>query len=203
MIKRILKEKSFYMYKLPIHLIRQYLFCPRVVYFLEVLAIPKAVPIWVKEGSEHHKAQEKLFKKRTLARFGLENAEFKQNISLNHKDFNFYGICDALIISSTNVYPVEIKLHGTKPTKAQKMQLIAYGILAQQIYNKKFELGFITFEKNAKTIPIKVEENIKLELIDLVEKIIKMIKIENLPYSSAEDEKCTQCEFLNYCNDRF
>jgi CRISPR/Cas system-associated exonuclease Cas4 (RecB family) len=59
------------------------------------------------------------------------------------------------------------------------------------------------FEKNAKTIPIKVEENIKLELIDLVEKIIKMIKIENLPYSSAEDEKCTQCEFLNYCNDRF
>ena len=133
MIKRILKEKSFYMYKLPIHLIRQYLFCPRVVYFLEVLAIPKAVPIWVKEGSEHHKAQEKLFKKRTLARFGLENTEFKQNISLNHKDFNFYGICDALIISSTNVYPVEIKLHGTKPTKAQKMQLIAYGILAQQI----------------------------------------------------------------------
>jgi CRISPR-associated exonuclease Cas4 len=158
---------------------------------------------FVKEGEDYHKSQEKLFKRRTLSRFNLENADFWQNVNLSYSDLNFYGICDALIISDTNIYPIEIKLHGQKPTKAQKMQLIAYGILAQQIYNKKFELGFITFEKNAKTIPIKVEENIKLELIDLVEKIIKMIKIENLPYSSAEDEKCTQCEFLNYCNDRF
>jgi CRISPR-associated protein Cas4 len=118
-------------------------------------------------------------------------------------DFNFYGICDALIISDKNIYPVEIKLHGTKPTKAQKMQLLAYGILAEKIYKKEFNLGFILFEKNAKTIPIEINENQKMQLVVLVDKIIEMIKKEKLPYSDATEEKCTQCEFENYCNDRF
>lgn len=203
MIKRILKEKIFYMYKLPIHLIRQYLFCPRVVYFLEVLSIPKVSPIWVKEGENYHKSQEKLFKKRTLARFKLENASFWQNVNLSYSDLNFYGICDALIISDTNIYPVEIKLHGQKPTKAQKMQLIAYGVLAEKIYKKDFNLGFISFEKNAKTVPINVNNDMKQEVQKIVNEIINLIKSEKLPYSNAEDEKCTQCEFLNYCNDRF
>lgn len=203
MIKRILRRKNLNTYKLPIHLIRQYLFCPRVVYFLEVLNAPKVSPIWVKEGEIHHKKQAQLFKRRTLMRFGLENAEFKSNLNLSNEEFKFYGICDGLIISDTHIYPVEIKLHGTKPTKAQKMQLIAYGILAEKKYNKIFDLGFILFEKNGKTIPIKVEESDKNEIVDLVDAIIEMIQIGRLPYSSANDEKCTQCEFENYCNDRF
>lgn len=203
MINLILRKKSLNTYKLPIHLIRQYIFCPRVVYFLEVLNIPKVSPVWVKEGENHHKKQAELFKRRTLSRFHLENALFKSNINLSYEDFNFYGICDGLIISDKNIYPVEIKLHGTKPTKAQKMQLIAYGILAEKIYEKDFNLGFILFEKNAKTIPIEVDEKQKKELIVLVEKIIEMIKKEKLPYSDATEEKCTQCEFENYCNDRF
>lgn len=203
MINLILRKKSLNTYKLSIYLIRQYIFCPRVVYFLEVLNIPKVSPVWVKEGENHHKKQAELFKRRTLSRFNLEDALFKSNINLSHEDFNFYGICDGLIISDKKIYPVEIKLHGTKPTKAQKMQLIAYGILAEKIYEKDFNLGFILFEKNAKTIPITVDEKQKKELKSFVEKIIEMIKKEKLPYSDATEEKCTQCEFENYCNDRF
>ena len=158
---------------------------------------------FVKEGEDYHKSQEKLFKRRTLSRFNLENADFWQNINLSYSDLNFYGICDALIISDTNIYPVEIKLHGQKPTKAQKMQLIAYGVLAEKIYKKDFNLGFISFEKNAKTVPINVNNDMKQEVQKTVNEIINLIKSEKLPYSNAEDEKCTQCEFLNYCNDRF
>lgn len=184
-------------------MIRQYLFCPRIVYFLEVLNIPKISPIWVKEGVSHHKKQAELFKRRTLSRFGLENAEFKSNIHLSSDDFEFYGICDGLIISGTHIYPVEIKLHGDRPSKAQKMQLIAYGILAENKFNKIFDLGFILYESNAKTVPIKVTDQDKQELIQKVKEIIEMIQLGRLPYSSADDGKCTQCEFENYCNDRF
>lgn len=199
----ILRSENLNIYKLPIHLIRQYLFCPRVVYFLEVLNIPKVSPIWVKEGGAHHKKQAELFKRRTLSRFGLENAEFKSNVTLSRDDLNFYGICDGLIVSQTHIYPVEIKLHGDKPTKAQRMQLIAYGILAEKKFAKAFDLAFVLYEKNGKTVPVKVSENDKQEVITKVNEIIKMILVGKLPYSSADDEKCTQCEFENYCNDRF
>ena len=158
---------------------------------------------FVKEGENYHKSQEKLFKRRTLSRFNLENADFWQNVTLSYSDLNFYGICDALIISDTNIYPIEMKLHGQKPTKAQKMQLIAYGVLAEKIYKKDFNLGFISFEKSAKTVPINVDIKMKQDVQKTVNEIINLIKSEKLPYSNAEDEKCTQCEFLNYCNDRF
>lgn len=203
MTKKTSRRKHLNTYKLPIHLIRQYLFCPRVVYFLEVLNVPKVSPIWVKEGESHHKKQAELFKRRTLLRFGLENAAFKNNVNLSNEAFNFYGICDGLIISDTHIYPVEIKLHGDKPTKAQKMQLIAYGILAEKKFERVFDLGFILYEKNAKTIPVKINEQDKQEVVTKVDEIRKMIQAGRLPYSSADDEKCTQCEFENYCNDRF
>jgi CRISPR-associated exonuclease Cas4 len=116
---------------------------------------------------------------------------------------NFYGICDGLIVSQTDVYPIEMKLHGTKPTKSQKAQLIAYGILAQQKFSKQFNQGFFLFEQKGKTVPFKVTQDQKSELIELVEEIIKMIKSGKLPYSNASDEQCSQCEFENYCNDRF
>ncbi len=190
-------------YKLPIHLIRQYLFCPRVVYFLEVLTIPKISPSWVKEGEIHHQQQAELFKRRTLARFNLEEALFKSNVSLSCDTCNFYGICDGLLLSSTHVYPVEIKLHGAKPTHAQRMQLIAYGILAEKIYKKIFDLGFIVYEEKGKTIPLCVNEDDKQMLICKVEEIRQMVALGRLPYSNADNEKCTQCEFENYCNDRF
>ena len=40
------------------------------------------------------------------------------------------------------VYKIVGKLHGQKPTKAQKMQLIAYGVLAEKIYKKEYRQIF-------------------------------------------------------------
>ncbi len=190
-------------YKLPIHLIRQYLFCPRVVYFLEVLNIPKMAPIWVNEGQKHHAKQAELFKRRTLARFGLENAEFENQVLLKDEKFDFYGISDGVIISDTHVYPVEVKLHGFAPTFSQKMQLIAYGVLAKNVFEKECDLGFILFENNAKTVPVKITNEDEARLLKLIGEIVLCIQKGKLPHSNANEAKCTQCEFENYCNDRF
>lgn len=168
-----------------------------------MLNIPKVSPIWVQEGNVHHKKESELFKRRTLARFHLENAKLSTNVTLSHPDFEFYGVCDVVIVGDDKVYPVEIKLHGEKPTKSQKMQLVAYGMVAEAIYGKKFDMGFVLFDKKGKTIPVKVTDSNKLEVRKIASEIIKMIEISKLPHSSADSAKCTQCEFLNYCNDRF
>jgi len=81
-----------------------------------------------------------------------------------------------LIAGVDSVYPVEIKLHGDKPTKSQKMQLIAYGMLAEAIHDKKFDMGFVLHEKNGKTVPVKVTDKDKAEVVAIVGEIIQMIK---------------------------
>lgn len=203
MMRLILKLSTMNTYKIPIHLIRQYLFCPRVVYYLEVLNIPKQTPLWVSEGEEFHKSISKLLKRRTLSKFGVKSALFEENVSLAYKDYRFYGICDGLIFTDVNIIPIEMKLHGTKPTYSQKMQLVAYGILAEKIYEKEFNIGFILYEKRSKNIPLNIIEDDKRNLLKIVDDIIFLIEKGLLPNSSADEKKCLQCEFENYCNDRF
>lgn len=190
-------------YKIPVHLIRQYLFCPRVVYFLEVLNIPKQTPIWVSEGEEFHKSISRLLKRRTLTKFDVDAALYENSVALSHADFRFYGVCDGLIFTTSSIIPIEMKLHGDKPSYSQKMQLVAYGMLAEKIHGKKFDLGFVLFEKKSKNIPLKITEDDKLNLLKIVDEIVLLIEEGLLPNSSADEKKCLQCEFENYCNDRF
>jgi CRISPR-associated exonuclease Cas4 len=51
-------------YSLPISLIRQYCFCPRIPYFQELLKLNPKRPQWVKQGEKLHQQQQKVFKHR-------------------------------------------------------------------------------------------------------------------------------------------
>jgi CRISPR-associated exonuclease Cas4 len=168
-----------------------------------VLNIPKQIPIWVNEGQEFHKSISKMLKRRTLSKFGVKSALFEENVSLAHKDYRFYGVCDGLIFTNLNIIPIEMKLHGNKPTYSQKMQLVAYGMLAEKIFEKEFNSGFILYEKKSKNIPLMINAQDKENLLNIVDEIIVLIDKGLLPNSSADEKKCLQCEFENYCNDRF
>ena len=68
---------------------------------------------------------------------------------------------------------------------------------------KQFDVAFILFEKKGKTHKITVDSKLKQKVINQVKIIINMLKDGNKPDSSASQQQCTQCEFINYCNDRF
>jgi len=189
-------------YSLPIHLIRQYLFCPRVVYFLELLNIPKVVPIWVDEGSIHHDKQVALINRRTLQKFNLLSAKKSFNFHVKSESLHIHGQVDGFLESEDEVYPIEIKLSG-KPTFSHQMQLCAYGMAISEQLGKKFEKGFLVYGEKGKTYTILCDNEKRKKVKKLIGTIITMIKDQKIPASSASEYQCSQCEFLNYCNDRF
>lgn len=190
-------------YSLPISLIRQYLFCPRIPYYQEIMQLNPSRPIWVKQGSDYHLQQQRLFKDRTLKRFGLNDAKMFFNVEVQLQKLSIHGIADCYIETADKIYPVEFKLYGTKPTKSQIYQTIAYGLAIQDMQQKEFDTAFILFEKKGKTHKITVEKKLKQKVIHQVDEILNMLKAGNKPDSSASQQQCTQCEFINYCNDRF
>ena len=190
-------------YSLPISLIRQYLFCPRIPYYQEIMRLNPARPIWVKQGNEYHQQQQRLFKDRTLKRFGLNTAKLSFNVEVNHEELGIHGIADCFIETPDKIYPVEFKLYGNKPTKSQIYQTIAYGLALAHTLQKPFDTAFILFEKKGKTHKIDVNNKLKQKVINQIDKIQNMLKDGNKPDSSASQQQCTQCEFVNYCNDRF
>src|SRR3989344_8100597 len=96
-------------YSLPVHLLRQHVFCPRIPYFIEGLGITPEAPLWVQQGQDYHARQEQLSRDRTLKRFGLEHATRQFRVHLSSTRLGTHGIADALLETATEVYPVEFK----------------------------------------------------------------------------------------------
>ncbi len=187
-------------YNLPINLLRQWCFCPRVVYYRELLGMKALEPLWSKQGGAYHQRETILFKRRNLSRFHLKEGIKHHNINLKNKTLRLHGISDLIIETPDRVFAVEYKL-GKKVNSGHIMQLLAYALLAEKHFSKQASHGFIlTGDGKLKVVEIDNEKREKLKLI--VDKIFKMLFDNHKPPSDATAHQCGQCEYLNYCNDR-
>ncbi|WP_158618538.1 CRISPR-associated protein Cas4 [Legionella sp. km535] len=193
------------LFKLPVNMIRQYCFCPRIVYYHQVIGLKVTYPGWVHYGEEYQKKQQIRDKRRTLSKFKplTERAVFTHNVMLEHAAYPFYGICDGLIEDEHEIIPIEFKSFASKINLGQKLQLTAYGLLAELIFEKQCTRGYIVTGEKGKPKLVTINEKSKYKLLEICDKIKKIIETESLPYSTANGLQCIQCEFLNHCNDRF
>ena len=189
-------------YSLPINLIRQYCFCPRIPYFQELLKLDPPRPLWVKQGEDFHLKQEKVFKYRTLKRFHLEQAKQEFNVFVSADNLQLHGVIDSVLLSADAIYPIEFKLNGYKPNKGQILQLTAYAMVATQKYDLPCDKGFILYTNKGKTNPIVFKSKDKEQVIFIRDRILDNLEKSYLPDSPATPAQCTQCEYLNHCNDR-
>ena len=160
------------------------------------------MPEWTKQGNKFHAKQVLLSKQRTLSRFDLDSGDIKFEVTLSSQVLGVHGKCDALIETPDQIIPVEIKM-GNKIYDSYIMQMVAYGLVAEEKYNKPFRMGFILIGAKAKPKMIKVSPQLRDKCFKLISMIQKNMIIGFMPESSANEWQCSQCEFLNYCNDRF
>ena len=190
-------------YSIPVNLIRQFCFCPRVPYFQEFLGFVPYRTQWVDQGERFHVEQEKVFKHRTLKRFGLEEACQKFNIDVSSESLSMHGVLDSLLLNKKNVFPIEFKLSEGKPNRGQILQVVAYGMVLEENLGLPCNVAFIVSGRKGKTHYIDVKTLYREQVIDIRNKIVAYMEKSYMPGSSATHNQCTQCEYLNYCNDRF
>lgn len=185
---------------IPINLIREWCFCPRVVYYRELLNINVLKPLWVKQGENAHDKIAHLEKRRSFNRYGLDVATRHFNIALKSNQYNIHGIADWVLETSDSVYIVEYKLNPNPNSLGHKLQLIAYAMLAEEMYGKTSDISFLVSQK--KSYEITVTEDLREKVVSTVANIKEMLISANKPHSSATDVQCIQCQYLNFCNDR-
>jgi CRISPR-associated exonuclease Cas4 len=189
-------------YSLPVHLLRQHLFCPRIPWYQEVLGLKPARPQWVRQGEEFHKKQREIFKHRSLKRFRLEQAEKRFDYPVASQRWKMHGIIDLALLTAQTAHAVEIKISGNKPTRGHRLQLAAYAVLLEETTGKDASKGFILLHHRGKTYPVTIDESLRQKLQTVRAQILKNLFDSGLPDSPATPAQCTQCEYLNHCNDR-
>ena len=127
---------------------------------------------------------------------------------MKHIIVNSYGMflglkSQRLTIKQDEIIPVEFKHIDKKPSYSHILQLVGYGMLLEKEYQKNFTKAFIVYSNNMKFYKIDITPKHKKDFFDVIKSIETIVKNDILPNSSANENQCIQCEYLNYCDDRF
>jgi len=188
---------------IPINLIRQYKFCPRIVYYNLLTNIKPIYPRQVSLGVDYHNLQEEMLKSRKFKKFHIEYEEILSDKYFENEVLNICGKIDLAFLTKDEVIPYEFKHINSKPSYSHILQLVGYGILLEKEFQKEFKTAFIVYSNNMKFYKIDITKKHKIDFIEVLKSIEKIVKNDILPNSSANENQCIQCEYLNYCDDRF
>ncbi len=189
-------------YNIPVSMIRQFCFCPRIFYYESVLNVKLKKPIWVDQGTEFHEREKNLIKRRNFNKLNLDKYIRYEEYEMSSSVYHLAGKADLILESDNEVVPVEIKSQKRKPTRGQVLQLCSYGLLAEECFRKKFIKGIFILDDKDKNYLIEMNGEIKNELMNTLEEMKKIYLLQIMPDSSATEFQCNQCEYLNLCNDR-
>jgi len=188
---------------IPINLIRQYHFCPRIVYFNLLTNIKPIYPRHVSLGEDYHKIQEKLSRYRRFKKLHIDFKEIIIDKYFEDKNLEIVGKVDIVLITKNEVIPIEFKQKSSKkPTLGHILQLYGYGYLLSKAYGLEFREAFIFYEQNIKLHHINITPKIKDKFFKTLSSIKKILEDAVFPNCSADENKCSQCEYINFCDDR-
>ena len=189
-------------FSLPVHLLRQHLFCPRVPWFQELLNFRPPQNQWVRQGVEFHDRQKEVFRHRTLKRFGLQAARRYFHYPVRSERWCLHGVVDCVLETEDEAFAVEIKLAGRAPSRGSILQVAAYGMLLPEAMGKPCRRAFVVLQRQGKTWPVVIDTKRIEAVLRIRDEIIANLQAALFPDSPASDAQCCQCEYLNYCNDR-
>lgn len=183
--------------------LKQFIYCPRIPYFTNVLSLPRPVSVSMEEGQAVHLNLERLEVRRTLARYGFrgEAGERRFRVALISHRLGISGLLDVLLVSPRGLYPVEYKFSDSTPTLNWKYQLTAYALLVEEAFKRPVLAGFIYCTKTESIWSISVTDDSRRRTKAALDKLRQMLWTERFPAVRRQDRKCQECEWQNYCAD--
>lgn len=183
--------------------IKQWFYCPRVVYFTYLMPVQKKVTAKMQFGAEEHEVLSALERRRKLRRYGLEEGKRLFHVPLVSDKLGLSGVLDLLIISGEDYYPVEFKDTTRGVSQNHRYQLTGYALLVEEKYACQVSRGFVYQIPTSQVTSVRIDQKSKDVVIKAVDDMRRMISREIMPEAASQRAKCTDCEFLHFCGDRW
>jgi len=186
---------------IPVTWIRQYYFCPRIIYFLGVLGYSERLTESMIEGKDFHSSEEwKAKRRRSVAGKRREFAKFIcSKLSVVSEKLGLYGVIDEVYEVENGLVIVENKFMKAprKPYLGHIYQAAAYAMLAEEKIGKISRKIVIKYLRDNKTFEIPLTEDLKKHVLWTISRIRSIIEKEKLPRGNYK--KCGSCGFIKIC----
>jgi CRISPR-associated exonuclease Cas4 len=183
--------------------LKQYEYCPRIVFYNTVMPLDRKVTFKMQRGTEAEFHLDALEKRRSLRRYKLGDGERRFHVWLHSERLGLSGKMDMLIVTSQGYFPVDFKYTRGRPHRNHISQLAGYAVLAEEQYQTTIETAFIYLVPVGELVAIKITKELKDEVSERLSSMREMILDEILPPPTQVRARCAECEFKNYCGDIF
>lgn len=182
--------------------IKQFRFCPRIIFYERCLPHIRPRTYKMDAGRDAHESEERRARRRTLSKYELDNSTGERlfNVSVLSESLGITGTVDELVITEDNIYPVDYKL-AKRVSPNHRLQVAAYAMILEEMYDAQIERGFIYLILNRKTIDIEISPKLREHVYAIISEIEYIISNEQMPHPTLQQTRCINCEFRRFCND--
>ena len=183
--------------------LKQFEYCPRIVFYNTVMPVERKVTVKMERGKEEEVRLDALESRRTLKRYELGSGERRFHVGLESARLGLSGKLDLLIISPKGLFPVDFKYTRGRPHRNHVVQLAGYALLVEENYQTPVETGFIYLAPVRQVVALALTRQLKEQTLQRLAEIRAMIRDGVLPSATPVRPRCEVCEFRNFCGDIF
>lgn len=185
--------------------IKQYKYCPRIVYYQYCLPGVRPLTYKMEAGIEAQDRTEQLEKRRTLREYGINQGVRHFNVSIASQRLGCTGQIDLVIESEANgqrlLTPVDFKLSRHEPGHHFRVQLACYALMLEESWQAPAPEGVIYLIPLREAVPVKLDAKLRRAAERSLRDLRRMIVAERLPAPVRQRSRCLNCEFRRFCND--
>ena len=187
---------------IPVIWIKQYHFCPKIIYYLGVLGYSERFTESMLEGKEFHSNEDrKAQRRKTLAGERKEPIKASWNkLHVVSKRLGIYGTIDEVAETSYGLVIIENKWMKApkKPRPGHVYQAVAYAMLAEEAIGKPVRKIMIRYVRDNKSFEIPVTDKMKKHVLWTISRIKSIINNEKMP-KTRWTRKCRSCGYRKIC----
>lgn len=181
--------------------LRQYIYCPRIVFYRYCLPTIRPVTYKMEAGHAAQDDEEGRERRRSLRAYGLQTGDRSFRVWLESEILGLRGEADMVIRCRDEVIPVEYKNSPGRGGRHIVAQVAAYGMLLAERTHLPARRGFIYYipDRQAREVPLGAAERAVVH--ETMAAIREMVRAERMPDPPVARAKCAVCEFHRFCND--
>jgi len=183
--------------------LRQYLYCPRVVYFSLVVPVDRVETFKMSAGREAEREHARLERRRSLARYGLADGIRRYDAHVMCGKLGVSGVVDEIVHGPEGPVPVEVKFTEGGVAFGHKVQLAVYGMGLEEASGQPVPRGFVHLVPAKKTCVVSIDDKLRAAASDIARRIRAMLASQEFPPPADRPAKCDGCELRCFCNDIF
>lgn len=180
--------------------LKQYSYCPRIFYYHACLPKIRPVTYKMRAGIDAHEDEHKRSLRRSMGIEQMMQGERFFDVQLVSETLGLSGQLDELVQHEGGYIPIDYKL-ARKAGFHFKIQLTAYAMLVEALFEVQVEYGLLYMMLTRKTEKVRFTPKLRQHVEAALAQMQAIANDESMPAPTEWRQRCADCEFRRFCND--